>query len=62
MLNNKKYRIPVMLSYYTYEEVEAINEDVAAETAIQHLENSEEFSFNGQVPEIKILWDKVEEI
>ncbi len=62
MLDNKKFRIPIMLSYYTLEEVEAINEDVAAETAIQHIESSEEFSFNGQAPEIKILWDKIEEI
>lgn len=62
MLDNKKFRIPVMLLYYTFEEVEAINEDVAAETAVQHLESSEEYTFNGQAPEIKILWEKIEEI
>lgn len=62
-LAKKKFSIPMYLTYYATEEVEAVNEDVAAEIAMQRIGKAgEKFSLDGQTPQIDVIWDDVTEI
>lgn len=62
MTKKKKYHVPMYLIYYTDDEVEAVNENAAAEIATRNIRKSEAYRIDGQDPDIEVIWDCIEEV